>query len=169
MITNSQHQHFAPTEPGREQGMSPQFERQRTDFELVQASLDALGQEGDVPPRRFSVQVHDGFVTLHGSADWYYQRAAAGRAVRFLAGVIGVRNEISVSPPLVIRDVKRRINNALHSAVSLDAKRVRVEVAGDVVTLKGTLRSSVEREDALRAAWSAPGVQVVRDELEVSN
>jgi osmotically-inducible protein OsmY len=168
MNTNSRFQHDVLTEPGFERDAGQRPDCQQTDSQLAYAALEALRRDEEVPPYRFSVKVDDGVVTLQGTADWFYQRAAAARAVRFLTGVAGVRNEIAVVHPVVIRDLKKRINDALHRAVAIDAKRIRLEVADGAVTLKGTLRSSLEREEALRAARSAPGVRKVNDLMQVS-
>ncbi len=143
------------------------FESLRTDIELAHAALDALGRDSAMPPCQFSVKVQHAVVTLLGTARWYYQRAAAERAVRFLPGVRGVRNQIAVALPVLAKDVKKRISDALHRSVSLDASRIRVDTIDGTVTLRGTVRSAAEREDAERAAWSAPGVKAVKDEMVV--
>ena len=95
------------------------FESLRTDIELAHAALDALGRDSAMPPCQFSVKVQHAVVTLLGTARWYYQRAAAERAVRFLPGVRGVRNQITVALPVLAKDVKKRISDALHRSVSL--------------------------------------------------
>ena len=51
--------------------------------------------------------------------------------------------------------------------VELDAKGISVTTRDDTVTLTGTVRSCAERDDASRAAWNAPGVRFVNDELVV--
>ena len=73
----------------------------------------------------------------------------------------------TVALPVLAKDVKKRISDALHRSVSLDASRIRVDAVDGTVTLRGTVRSAAEREDAERAAWSAPGVMAVKDEMVV--
>jgi osmotically-inducible protein OsmY len=50
----------------------------------------------------------------------------------------------------------------------VDANRITVETYGSEVILKGTVRSWIEREEAERVAWSAPGVTRVEDRIVVS-
>ena len=151
-----------------ERNFEPRVDRRRTDVEVAYAALEALRHDSEVPPYRFSVKVRDGMVILQGTADWYYQRAAAARAIRFLTGVRGVENQITVAPPVFVKDVRKRINDALHRSASLDARRIQVDVAHGEVTLTGTVRTPIEREEAARAARAAPGVRMVNDRLQVS-
>ena len=81
---------------------------------------------------------------------------------------MGVNNEIAVRPPAETKDVRKRINDALHRTIAVDAKRITVELANGTVTLKGAVRSAMEREEAARAASSARGVLQVNNELLVS-
>jgi osmotically-inducible protein OsmY len=56
----------------------------------------------------------------------------------------------------------------LRRSAEVDANRIEVEARGGEVTLKGTVRSWIEREEAERAAWAAPGVTKVEDQIVVS-
>jgi osmotically-inducible protein OsmY len=66
-----------------------------------------------------------------------------------------------------IPDVKQHIENALKRHAELDAKKIAIEASDGRVTLRGKVRSWSERQDAELAAWSAPGVTNVDDELLV--
>jgi osmotically-inducible protein OsmY len=140
----------------------------RTDADVAHAAANALAWNVEVPDG-VQVIVRQGWVTLEGKVRWYFEKAAAERTVRYLAGVTGVTNLIDVRQPTTVKaaDVKADIEAALARNVELDAKRITVSADEATVTLTGTVRSWAERDDATRAAWNAPGVRFVKDELVV--
>jgi osmotically-inducible protein OsmY len=141
---------------------------ERTDSDVAGAAAMALAWDVEVPDG-VTVVVSNGRITLSGKVEWYFQKAAAERTVRYLNGVTGVTNLIEIYPaaPVKAVDVKAKIEAALARNVELDAKAISVSTRDNTVTLSGTVRSWAERDDAARAAWNAPGVQFVKDELAV--
>ncbi len=141
--------------------------QQRTDSDIAQAALTALKWNTTVPAAKISVSVSDGWVTLKGQVPWHYQRAAAARAVRDLTGVRGVTNSTTLEPHVTIADVRSKIEAALTRSAEVDARRIDVLIADGKVTLSGNVHSVHERDEARRAAWSAPGVTLVDDRIAV--
>ncbi len=143
----------------------------RTDTDIAQAAVAALQWNTVVPPNRVTVAISDGWVTLKGTLNWQYQREAAARAVRDLAGVRGVTNSISVQPPeprVKISDVQAKIEAAFKRSAEIDARRVSVVAHDGQVILTGNVRSWAERQEAERAAWAAPGVTLVDDRITIT-
>ena len=141
---------------------------QRTDADIAKAALDALKWDAFVPVEKLQVTVSKGWVTLKGDVDWRYQKEDAERVVRRLTGVVGVSNLITVKPRVTASELKQQIEKALVRRADLDAKQITVEVDGDAIILKGTVRSWAEREEAERTAWSAPGVSSVDNRIKIS-
>jgi osmotically-inducible protein OsmY len=104
---------------------------------------------------------------LYGTVDWNYQKIAAGNAVRELMGVKGMTNDIVVKSCASSADVRTKIEEAFKRSAEIDARRVNVAASDGTVILSGHVRSWAERQEAERAAWSAPGVQCVDDRLTV--
>jgi osmotically-inducible protein OsmY len=139
----------------------------RSDADLAKAVGDALRWDVEVPHDKIKTSVRDGWVTLEGTVDWAYQRFAAEGALRYLTGVKGLKDLIAVSPSAASSiDVKQHIKAALARSAEADAARITVDTAdGGSVTLRGTIHSWAERDEAVRAAWATPGVRQVRSEL----
>ena len=141
----------------------------RTDVDLAASAVGALRAHASVPADKIKVAVAEGWVTLDGVVEWQYQKQAAEDAVRSLTGVVGVTNMITVSPRVRPDELKARIEDAFKRVAQLDASRIRVEVDGDRVILRGTVGSVAEREEAERQAWSAPGVREVKNAITVES
>lgn len=139
----------------------------RSDSEIAAAAESAFKWHALVPADKIQVVVEKGWVTLRGEVDWDYERQEAEKAVRPLVGVVGVSNAITLKPAVVHANVATRIHDALVRQAELDAKGIDVKVTGSTVTLRGSVGSWRESSAASGAAWSAPGVTSVRNELDV--
>ena len=141
---------------------------QRPDPDIARDAVAALKSELPISHDRIKVIVKDGWVTLEGAVEWQYQKNTADSAVRKVKGVKGVTNVVTVKPKVEPADLKRKIMDAFKRNAEVDANRITIEANGSEVILKGTVRSWIEREEAERVAWSAPGVTKVEDRIVVS-
>lgn len=139
-----------------------------SDTDIAHQAVNALTWDTEVPDEQVRVGVANGWITLEGEVEWRYQKDAAERVVRNLAGVLGVTNDIRLKPKVVnTLDVSGKIKDALRRRAERAADDIVVETAGDVVTLKGHVHTFADRRAAEVAAWAAPGVKTVRDEIAV--
>ena len=139
------------------------------DADIVQSALSALKWNLTVPEGRIQVLATKGFLTLEGEVEWNYQKRAAEHAVRYLRGVRGLSNQVVVKTHIHAGDVKSKIEAALKRSAEVDSKNVIIETSDGSVTLSGQVRSWAEHDDALGAAWAAPGVMKVVDRMSISS
>jgi osmotically-inducible protein OsmY len=139
----------------------------RSDSDIAEAVRLALQWNTSVPANRVRATVDKGWVTLQGEVDWHFQRMAAEKAVRPLAGVVGISNEISLVAKTSAQDLEQRIAAAFRRQVEREIERIQITVSGHSVTLRGKVNSWHERAAAQGVAWSAPGVRAVVNELDV--
>lgn len=142
-------------------------DKKTSDDQIAQRALQVIDWNAQVPKNSVKVKVQKGWITLTGAVDWYFQKAAAEAGVRRLTGISGVSNSIEVKPHVQAYDVKNKITAALERNAELEADAIKVAVTGDKVVLEGRVKAWYERELVERAAWSAPGVRSVEDNLSV--
>jgi len=139
----------------------------RTDPEIARDIAQAMKIDMSVPDDLIKATVVDGLVTLEGRVTWNFQREAAESCVSKVKGVRHIVNNVALKPPASTTEVKTKIENALRRDAEIDARRICVSASDGKVTLSGNIRSFGERDAAKRAAWAAPGVIDVVDEMVV--
>ena len=139
----------------------------RIDPDIAKDAVNALKFNLSIPST-VKIAVRNGHITLEGSCDWWFQRSAAEKAVAHLAGVVGVSNFIAVKPRVSAELVKDKIVAALRRSAIIDSKHINVFATGSKITLTGNVKSYAERREAERAAWAAPGVSDVVNDVIVT-
>jgi len=139
----------------------------KTNAEIATAVLDALKERWDVPNDKIKVKVEAGWITLTGELTWNYQKEAAESAIKYLMGVKGVTNEITIKSETQNAVEKEAIDSALRRNWSINDQDIRVKASGHNATLTGTVNSWYQKEEAGRIAWGAPGVWTVDNQLVV--
>lgn len=137
------------------------------DSDIAREASEALERTVDVPADSVKAVVQDHCITLSGPVTWHYQREAAERAVRYLRGVSGVDNKVTIKPTISTDGLKTKISAAFVRNAQLEGKNITVSADAGVVTLDGTVHTAAERRQANFVAWSAPGVTGVTNHLQV--
>ncbi|MGE0410212.1 MAG: BON domain-containing protein [Amphiplicatus sp.] len=139
-----------------------------TDEEIAKRIAHILQWNTSIPGDDIKAEVRSGFVTLTGDVDWNYQREYAKTLVSGVRGVSAVSNMIKVKTRVLAGDVTREITRALHRNADVEASKVKFDVAGGRVTLRGDVKAWYERKLVEDAVWAAPGVTDVVDNLRVA-
>lgn len=139
----------------------------RTDTDIAHAAVDMLRWHSEVPDDRLRLKVENGWVTIEGQLTWHFQKEAVERVVRSLSGVRGMTSLITLKPMPVSPDIKASLRSTLKRQAEFDAEHIIVETTGSRVTLRGIVQSMGERRAAELAAWNAPGVTHVDDEMAI--
>lgn len=145
----------------------PTAER-RPDPDIARDAVAALKNALPISHKDIRVIVNDGWITLEGEVEWKFQSERARDTVRGIQGVNGLTNLIQVMPKATADQIRNKIEQAFRRSAEIDANNITVEEHNGEVTLKGMVRSWVERQEAERVAWLAPGVRKVEDHIIVS-
>jgi osmotically-inducible protein OsmY len=142
-------------------------QHRRTDTDIATAAVHQLEWSTSIPKDAMTVTVRDGWITLDGELEWWYQRIAAEDVLKDMAGVKGIRNLVTIRPLLIAEDIASAIRSAFDRHAMLDARKIEVETEGSRVILSGRVANSTEREEAERVAWAAPGVHAVDNRIRL--
>lgn len=139
------------------------------DHEIAKRIVDMFAWNAIIPDDKIKVKVERGWVTLTGTVGWHYQSDEARRVAGKANGVVGVSDLIEVKQPgPTTSDIRNRIEAAFKRQADLDAHSVTIATDGGRVTLSGKVRAWHERQAAERAAWNAPGVTRVVDNIVIA-
>ena len=140
-----------------------------TDEGLAERISNVLKWNVSAPSKPIKAEVRNGIVTLSGEVEWRYQRTNILKNVQHVGGVIGVTDLITVKPRVTATDIQARIKSALERHADVEANSISVAVVNGTVTLDGTVESLDEMDRVEYAAWAAPGVSKVIDNLRVTS
>lgn len=140
---------------------------ERPDPDIARDAVEKLHRDLPYSSQNIQVTVRQNWITLEGDVDWDFERRTAEAAVRNVKGAKGVINLIRIKERVNMADVERKIEEALKRSAEVDARRITVMTKGGTVTLRGRVRSWAEKEQAEKAAWRAPGVIEVKNEIQV--
>lgn len=140
-----------------------------TDGDIAAAAAYQIDWCSLIPNDSIEVTVRDGWITLEGEVEGWYQKNAARNVVQHLLGVKGVSNLVSIKskPKQTATVIETAIKSAFERNALVDANKIQVETEGGKVILRGNVRNFAELEEAERVAWAAPGVFHVDNQLTV--
>ena len=143
--------------------------QKEADDQIAKRAYDILSWDVLLPPNAVNVLVHEGWLTLSGNVNSYFEKTSAEDDVRKLPGIRGITNMIAIKPNIDSSNVKSKIESALKRHAEIEANAISVSVQnGNTVVLEGAVDIWSERRAAEDTAWSAPGVVSVEDRLTMT-
>lgn len=139
----------------------------KDDNQIATEVLNALKWKWNVPNDKVKVKVEKGWITLEGELSWNFQKEAAKNAVKDLAGIVGISNDIVIKSESHDAIEKKDVEAALTRNWSINDRNVHVNISGKTVTLTGSVTSWYQKNEAARIVWNTPGIWNVINELEV--
>lgn len=140
---------------------------QKDDQDIAKAAMNALEWHVWIPHKNIKLIVDDGWLTLTGEVEWDYQRKAVESAVRYLSGVKGVINNITLKASINPKDVKEKIEKSILRMAQEDIAKINVIATDSEVRLSGSVSSWAEKSNAESAAWSVAGVLKVKNDIRI--
>ena len=139
----------------------------RDDSDIARAIAHILDNNTQIPEGKVHAQVRVGWVTLNGEVEWY-QRLEVERMVQHVRGVVGISNNIIVTPKVSSGRVQAKIEEAFKREAEIDARHISVTVSDHTASLYGHVHSLSEADGARTAAASAPGIASMESHLIVT-
>ncbi|MEX3012075.1 BON domain-containing protein [Hoeflea sp. TYP-13] len=143
-------------------------ERRHDDSDIAEHIAHVLRWNLPVAGKDVKASVSSGHVTLSGEVDWQYERDQIEEHIRNIRAVRSMSNHIKLKTVAILHNVKKEIEDAFRRSADLETKNIQVTVVGDCVTLEGEVKAHYERELAEKAAWAAPGVRQVVDQIRIA-
>lgn len=140
----------------------------KSDTEIAKAILESFKWNSEIPEDSIKLRVENGWVFIEGEVEWQYQKDLIREAIEPIQSVKGISNYVTIQPKLESSIIKENIRKALLRNAAIEANNIKLEITDKKVILKGTVHSWFEKNEIEKAAWSAPGVEVVEDDLIIS-
>jgi len=133
--------------------------------------IEAIKWEPLLSSNEIDVSVQDGIVTLGGTVDNFTQKKEAEQAVKNIAGVKAVVDDVKVglyfSAIKSDTDIAASVIKALRENWAVPDHRIKVTVENGWVTLEGILHWNFQRKAADNAIRYLPGVRGVIDKIKI--
>jgi osmotically-inducible protein OsmY len=139
-----------------------------TDEGLAERISHVLAWNVSGAGKGIKAEVKNGVVTLTGEVDWQYQRANIEKNIEHVGGVVSVVDRIDIKPRAATPEVQKRISEALKRHAEAEALKITIAASDGTIVLSGTVESLAEKDRVENAAWAAPGVTKVVDNLRVA-
>lgn len=147
----------------------PEKEELPSDAEIKSKIDDVIGWNLSLDPVEIRVDVKSGFVTLEGSVNALWKKAAVREIAANIHGVLGITNKLAIIPldKHEDEDIAQDIIDALYRNVNIDVDEIDVEVVNGEVTLTGIVSGWKEHEALIDTARNTKGAREINDQTVI--
>ncbi len=144
----------------------------RSDEQIKRDIIDSLYWDDRVNANDVDAEVSNGIATLRGTVPSYFVRSCAADDAWAVAGVTGVRNQLTVHyPPAVALPTDDEIQSAVEDRLAfdpdIDVLDTWVQVTAGVVTLEGSVDAYWKKRHAEDIAAAVRGVTAIENRLAI--
>ena len=143
----------------------------KTDFQLQKDVMEELRWQPLLNASEIGVAVKNGVVTLSGHVDSFAKKIAAEKAVKKIAGVKAVAEDIQVgiSPSFNKTDeeIAEAVVNALKWHTAVQEEKIKIKVENGIVRLDGEVEWGYQSNNAKKAVENLSGVRMVINGITV--
>jgi osmotically-inducible protein OsmY len=144
----------------------------KTDIQIHEDVIDQLESDPLLNTSAIGVAVKGGIVTLSGQVDSWFKKTAAENAVKKVAGVKAIAEDIqlSISPNEIKTDtqIAEAILEALNWQPSIEQGKIKIKVENGEVRLEGQVDVEYEATNVKRVIENLAGVRSVINLISVS-
>ena len=139
----------------------------RTDAGIERLTSEILQNHTSLCDPLPRITIRDGWLTLDGIVTSDVQKRSAEDALRDVAGIRGVTNNIVVTPPANGGGAAEAFEAAVRRRAALAVRELKVEVSGMTMTVYGKVSSCVEHDALIELASRRRGIARVEDHVVV--
>lgn len=137
-----------------------------SDSDITYWVKDAIRQDARVDASEITISTTDGIVTLSGSVNNLAAKKYADIEAKKIDGVLGVINEITVSPGWRSdADIRNAIRRRIINSAVIESEGISVKCVDGKVTLSGNVDTYSEEKEAELLASEVRGVKEVEDNI----
>lgn len=135
----------------------------KSDIQIKTTVKNRLSEDPHLTDSTLTVSVSHGFVTLSGDAATLAEKKMAARIVKSVAGVVGIKNAIT----LIVQDgvtdsiLRRCIEKRIAVDPIIDLKQISIDVKNGMVSLHGSIPSVYDLMTIERKIEEIPGVKTI--------
>ncbi len=141
----------------------------KTDQQLREDIIAELEYDPSIETKKISVATLNGIVTLSGSVPNFYEKWSIERAVKRVAGVSGIAEELTVqtfpNTEQTDSEIAQAARLAIQWSVAIAEEQIQIMVEQGIITLEGAVDWQYQKQNVYDAVIHLRGVQGIHNRI----